>query len=200
MPPKTVGTSVALRATVHLGIDPGASGGLAVCVHLPGLKPRVGVANMPATRTDIWQWVSGGWYESLEPVLNAKEYGDVTTALQQSSYSISAVVEKVTGVTHKRFDTGASMFKFGTSYGELCMALVAASIPFQEVMARVWQKAYNLTPVSKDPKVSNARARAMHKNNLKAKAQQLFPEARVTLKTCDALLIMEYGRRHLFTG
>lgn len=157
---------------------------------------------MPATRTDLWQWVSGGWYESLHPALDSKNDADrhAMCILQNAHYTICAVVEKVTGVTHKRFDTGASMFKFGTSYGELCMALVAASIPFQEVMARVWQKVFNLPTVSKDPNVSNARARAMHKNNLKAKAQQLFPESRVTLKTCDALLIMEYGRRHLFTG
>ena len=34
------------------------------------------------------------------------------------------------------------------------------------------------------------------KNKLKAKAQQLFPGEKVTLATCDSLLIAEYGRKN----
>jgi hypothetical protein len=37
--------------------------------------------------------------------------------------------------------------------------------------------------------------KSQHKNALKMMALGMFPETKVTLKTCDALLIGEYGRR-----
>lgn len=75
-----------------------------------------------------------------------------------------------------------SMFTFGQGYGFLRGCLVSLRIPFEEVRPQQWQKALNLSPKG-------------DKNILKQKAQQLFPDQNVTLKTADALLIAEYGRR-----
>lgn len=82
----------------------------------------------------------------------------------------------------------SSTFKFGKNYGFLRGCLISLGIPFEEVLPRTWQKEFKM---SKDKNESNTE----WKNRLKGKAQQLFPNADITLKTCDALLIAEYGRR-----
>ena len=75
-----------------------------------------------------------------------------------------------------------SMFTFGRGYGFLRGCLVSYKIPFDEVTPSTWQKA--LGCMSKGDK-----------NIPKAKAQQLFPDLNITLKTADAVLIAEWGRR-----
>ena len=47
----------------------------------------------------------------------------------------------------------------------------------------------------KAAKSFNAREKTAWKNKLKAEAQRRFPDLRVTLKTCDALLILEVARK-----
>jgi len=81
-----------------------------------------------------------------------------------------------------------SMFSFGRNYGFLRGCLIAHGIPFEEVTPRTWQKTFGL-------KKAKGETPTAWKNRLKAKAQQLFPELKVTLATADALLIAEHGRR-----
>lgn len=76
----------------------------------------------------------------------------------------------------------ASAFKFGVGYGGLRMALVATGIPFDEVTPQKWQK------------VMQCRSGG-DKNVTKRRAQELFPEVKVTHAIADALLLAEYGRR-----
>ncbi len=85
---------------------------------------------------------------------------------------------------------GSAMFNFGKGYGHLQMALIALQIPTEDVTPNKWEKSYQLGTSGKFTKTE-------WKNRLKAKAQQLFPGLgkRITLATCDALLICEYGRR-----
>lgn len=74
------------------------------------------------------------------------------------------------------------MFKFGMGYGALRMALVACRIPFESVRPQVWQ--YRMGCMSRgDKRVT------------RAKAQQLFPDTKMTHAISDAILIAEYGRR-----
>jgi hypothetical protein len=75
-----------------------------------------------------------------------------------------------------------SAFTFGNGFGHLEMGLVAHGIPFERVRPQVWQKAMGC--LSKGDK-----------NITKRRAQELFPDCKVTHKTADALLIAEYGRR-----
>jgi len=97
-----------------------------------------------------------------------------------------AFIEKV----HSMPGNGvASMFKFGMNYGMLRLALIAAKIPFEEITPQHWQKEMKIQPKGKNESSTS------HKNKLKGKAQQLFPKAKLTLKTADALLIAEYCRR-----
>jgi len=62
--------------------------------------------------------------------------------------------------------------------------LSAFEIPFEEVRPQVWQGALGLGHKDKSQPPS------AWKNKLKSKAQLLFPEEHVTLKTADALLIL----------
>ncbi len=105
--------------SVFMGIDPGASGGIAV-VH-DGI---VEAASMPKTERDVWEWIN-----------------------RWSSPEMFAVIEKVggfIGVPHP----GSAMFKFGMSCGGLRMALTAAGVPYEDVTPQKWQKALGI-PVRK---------------------------------------------------
>jgi Holliday junction resolvasome RuvABC endonuclease subunit len=83
----------------------------------------------------------------------------------------------------------SSTFKFGVGYGGLRMALTAAGIPFDEVTPQLWQKALGVVKRAKTESKND------HKKKLLQKAQQLFPNVKITLKTADALLLAEYCRR-----
>lgn len=95
------------------------------------------------------------------------------------------LIEKVHSMTGQGVK---SMFTFGQHYGFLRGLLVAHRIPFEEVPPKTWQMSFGI-------KGGTGVSKTLHKNRLKQKAQNLFPDMRVTLKTCDALLIAEYGRR-----
>ena len=152
-----------MPSPVYIGIDPGASGGLA-CVHVDG---NCAAVPMPPTERDVWEWVTD--LSSWRPPF--------------------AVVEKVGGFIKGNPAPGSAMFRFGVSYGGLRMALVAAAVPFEEVTPQKWQKGLGITTRGKDE------TKTAFKNRLKQRAQQLFPGVKITLATCDAILIAEYCRR-----
>jgi len=77
---------------------------------------------------------------------------------------------------------------FARHCGHLEMALLSLGIKTNVVTPQKWQKAYQLGK-------SGEYTKSEWKNKLKAKAQQLFPKEKVTLKNADALLIAEYGRK-----
>lgn len=76
----------------------------------------------------------------------------------------------------------SSTFKFGANYGFYRGLLTGLAIPFETVPPQTWQR-YLRCLTGGD------------KNVTKSKAQELFPELKITHATADALLIAEYGRR-----
>lgn len=82
----------------------------------------------------------------------------------------------------------SSTFKFGTSYGMAKGLLVAAGIPHEEKTPSVWMRHMGLT----SPKGTS---KTDHKRKLKQRAQELWPDVKVTNKEADALLIAEFARR-----
>ncbi len=76
----------------------------------------------------------------------------------------------------------SSTFKFGRHYGFLRACLVAANIPHSEVAPATWQRAMGCLSGG-------------DKRFTRQRAQQLWPEARMTHATADAALIAEYCRR-----
>jgi hypothetical protein len=167
--------------TVYLGLDPGTGGGLAMISPRryrgdPG-KPFLEMRSTPAptTRGDLWKWIR---------------------AYAGDRYDVFAVIEKQTPrPTVWTDDTGvkSSVLKstcllYG-SYERMCMALTAASIPYEEVNPQLWQSALHISPRK------NGEVKSKWKSRLKAVAQQLFPRGGITLATADAVLLAEYGRR-----
>jgi Holliday junction resolvasome RuvABC endonuclease subunit len=89
-----------------------------------------------------------------------------------------AVLEKVSAMPGQGV---SSTFKFGASFGELKMALTAIYVPYTLVTPAKWQK--SLGCMSRGDK-----------NVTKTRAQQLYPTAKVTHATADALLMATYAK------
>lgn len=80
-------------------------------------------------------------------------------------------------------DGRSSLWKFARHYGHIEMALMAAKIPYRYVRPLEWQDEFDCR-TGGDKRVS------------KAKAQELFPDIKVTHAVADALLLAEYARRN----
>jgi len=76
----------------------------------------------------------------------------------------------------------SSTFKFGESFGFCQGVLVASGVRHEFVSPSKWQGALG------------CRSKG-DKNVTKARAQQLFPDVKVTHANADALLLAEYARR-----
>ena len=161
--------------SIYIGVDPGASGGLAVILTEAVLRTdrpidvRVEHSSMPSTEKDIWEW--------FQQFIN-----------NRSIRGIFAVIEKVQGYIGQR-QPGSAMFKFGYNAGMLHGFLTTARIPYEEITPQRWQKALGITPRKKKE------SRTVWKNRLKLKAQQLYPNEKITLAVADALLIATYCMR-----
>jgi len=82
---------------------------------------------------------------------------------------------------------GAAMIKLGIRYGEVRGVLAAFCFRVIELPPKAWQKTLGLGV----KKTYGTRWKA----HLKERAQALYPHLAVTLKTADALLILEAGKR-----
>jgi crossover junction endodeoxyribonuclease RuvC len=126
----------------------------------------VSIQSMPETCTDLANLIR-------EAKLTADENND----------DIVAYLEEV----HAMPGQGTvSMFTFGQGYGHLEQVLADFRIRTIKVRPSKWEKALSLT----DKKGTEKRE---HKNKLKQRAQELFPNIKVTLVNADALLISEYA-------
>jgi hypothetical protein len=74
----------------------------------------------------------------------------------------------------------ASTFKFGKGFGVLTASLIAFGVDFMEVSPQKWQKYWGCMTKG-------------NKNVSKARAQELFPDIKVTHKIADALLLAAYA-------
>lgn len=105
---------------------------------------------------------------------------EIVTALARSTPGeVFAIIESVHAMPGQGV---SSTFKFGQSYGFLLGLLTALSIPYETVTPRKWQS-YMGCLTRGDKNVS------------KSRAQELFPDVKVTHAIADAILIAEYNRR-----
>ncbi len=142
---------------VYLGIDPGASGGIAIVCQMERSRTTMAY-NMPETESD-----------TADILREYQQYAAITTCFIEAVHSMPKQ-----GV--------ASSFKFGRSYGFLRGLLIGLKIPFEEITPQTWQKEMNCRTGG-------------DKNVSKAKAQQLWPELKITHALADALLLAECARR-----
>lgn len=177
---------------VIIAIDPGASGGIAIC----DSQGTVSCHKRPET---------------------PKDTHDLIAAARDDAYinscGLFCYMEQVSGYAGEA-QPGSAMFNFGRGYGQLEGFLIALKIPFETVVASKWQRAIGVLPSgrqraiivpgmtesdkrSEKARVSkmNSQLKQAHKNRMKERAQRLFPHLKVTLATSDALLILDYGLR-----
>jgi predicted class III extradiol MEMO1 family dioxygenase len=94
-----------------------------------------------------------------------------------------AYVEKVSGYIGKAHPA-SRMFNFGVNFGVILGALHGLDSEVHLIRPQEWQKPLGL------PKRD---CRTEHKRELKRVAEKMFPNLKLTLKTCDAALILDYG-------
>lgn len=131
----------------------------------PGMAGGIAVLGRPQPERDVFEFLNNQYI--------------------LARWDIRAYLERVHSMPKQGV---ASSFTFGRNYGFLRGCLVALGIPFEEVTPQRWQRALGCL-------TKRGATRTQHKNAMKAKAQNLFPQLKVTLATADALLICEYGRR-----
>ncbi len=183
------------QSTVYVGVDPGVKGGIA-CIRNGQIAA---VAMQSLTLSGMWDW-----FRKFLPEPDRYKQQEGYSLYQQvasgkSRTSAFAVIEKVGGFigdsgegeeSKKRNRAAAhTMFTFGASFGGLRMCLVAAEIPFEEVLPRVWQRGLGIPARTKGESVVD------YKRRLKEVAQRLFPRQSITLATSDAILMAEFNRR-----
>jgi crossover junction endodeoxyribonuclease RuvC len=117
--------------------------------------------------------------------------GDLVELLREivaEGTEVVAFVEEVGGYVGKA-QPGSSAFKFGRNFGFILGVLQALKVRVELVRPQKWQKALSLG----FPR--GCASKTEWKNKLKASAQRLFPNIRLSLATADALLILDYARR-----
>lgn len=141
---------------LYLGIDNGASGGIAALTE-DGMVYRADP--MPPTDADLY---------ALLALFGSSAVKGRAVAMLEFAHSMP-----------KQGHNGA--FTYGRGYGAVQMALHAAWIPFDIVTPRKWQAAMGCLSGG-------------DKNVTKRRAQQLFPEEKITHALADALLLAAYCR------
>lgn len=123
--------------------------------------------------------------------------GEVIDVLEYNKLTEREIVETLSGykgdVTRVWIEKVASrpaqgvksVFTFGDNYGWWRGVITTLKFPFETVTSVKWQR--YLGCLSKGDK-----------NVTKQKAQQLFPDLKVTHAKADAILIAEFGRRLAF--
>lgn len=154
----------------YLAIDPGVSGGIAFNLETGGVnvkdKADAMAMGMPATDRDI-----------IDELRLICEYDD----------KIVAIIEDVPKYVGNNVP-GSSIFPLAYNVGFVRAALMTMNVPVILVKPQDWQKHFRLG-TKKDAGSTTA-----WKNKLKGEAQRRHPHLKVTLKTADSLLLLDFAR------
>ena len=155
--------------TTIVAIDPGASGGIAwVC---PGEKPCC--VPMPQTEGDLIARIK-----------------DIVARNVPTVFYLEDLVKHMgAGIP------ASTMAVYASNWGFIKGAIQYSGSPLHLVNPRTWAKSLGLGTASEGAGVTKAEVKRNWKNKLKARAQQLYPHLEITLKTADALLLLEYAIR-----
>lgn len=162
---------------IIVGIDPGQSGGIAK-LKQSGAVWVPSAIKMPETERDItdhlWSLYAESQNEGLE-IIAFLEQVQVMPAIRRIKTPQGEVRQEVNpGIT--------STANFMKGYGFLRGCLLTIGITLEDIRPQAWQKMLGCLTRG-------------NKNISKAKAQQLFPQMRITHANADCLLIAECGRR-----
>ena len=150
-----------------IGIDPGKSGGIAVYTG----GNTIEALPCPGSPGDM--------ADSVNSIVNNFAIDGIANS------NVSVAIENVHAFPT---DGRSSAFKFGTNFGTWLGICAANRLKVEFISPIVWMKKYREHIVYGDiPKDKSER-----KRHLKLLAISYFKDARVTLKTADAILIAKY--------
>ena len=152
----------------YIGIDPGASGGIAWSSPNGDRS-----APLPATLGDF-----------REQVFNILGEQGFFHAISETVCYLESPPKFVKAIP------GSAVFVMAQSFGRIEGVLAAFKVPTVTITPQAWQKAHGLG-------TRGEMTTTQWKNKLKARAQSLYPEERVTLATADALLIFNAASHRL---
>ena len=152
----------------YIGIDPGKSGGIAWSSPNGDRS-----APLPATLGDF-----------REQVFNILRVQGFFHAISETVCYLESPPKFVKAIP------GSAVFVMAQSFGRIEGVLAAFKVPTVTVTPQAWQKAHGLG-------TRGDMTTTQWKNKLKARAQSLYPEERVTLATADALLIFNAASHRL---
>ena len=161
-----------------IGIDCGKSGGVAVSgLRIDNVYQPCAAWPMPTTTADLFY-----------------ELALLKVQAETEQKSVVVYVEQVPKYVGKNIPSSTS-FVLGQNYGEVLGILTALKMETRLVAPQKWQKGVGVVRTKGSTPTE-------WKNKLKAEAQRRFPniKPRVTLKTADALLIMDYGLHNYGAG
>ncbi len=169
-----------MKNGLYIGIDPGSNtGGVAYIRTYVGFPDEVAAVKI----SDLTEKMTWELFKNIIRETTIDAY-------------VFCVIEKV----HSMPGQGvSSSFKFGGNYFGLRMALIGNSIPFDECSPQRWIMYYGMkkkiigTETDEKGKKENIlEAKTDWKRRLRQKAEQLFPEVKMTNYIADALLIANY--------
>lgn len=162
----------------YIGIDPGENGAIAM-INEYGYSLSIKING--ATDRDLWNVIS-----------KFENHGDGSPPVNTFA-CIELQTPRPTNIPDgkggwRQTILASTCILYGR-FQQAVAFLIAAGIPFEIVPPKRWQQGLNIPAKPKGMKDPQ------WKNVLKSKAQQLFPEEKVTLANADALLLAEYCRR-----
>ena len=122
------------------------------------------------------------WTASFKDATDKDIYETMRDAVVYAGFEHAASTAMIEQVASSPQMGVKSAFTFGEGFGKLVMLMTALEIPFERVRPLKWQTALGCKTGG-------------DKNITKRKAQELFPEIKITHANADALLIAEYCRR-----
>lgn len=160
-----------MNLVLIMAIDPGKSG--AIAIQPNGVPPNV----MPLGQTP---------YDILRQLTTMPALPEEGIEMRRICF-----LEAVSGYIGKA-QPASSAFKFGHSYGVIEGLLTALGIEIHKIRPQKWQKSLSALSRPGEPKPA-------HKRRLRALALERYPQLRskITLTTCDALLILSFARKEI---
>lgn len=149
-----------------IGIDPGSSGALVAIIETGEIKV---LRFSKSTDKDIWDF------------LNALAFDYECKCIKEKVWAMPATNEDGT----KRGMGAMTSFVFGENNGFIRGLLVAAGIPYEEKIPQTWQKSFGM-------KKDKGEAQPSYKKRLRMKAEQLYPNIKMTADVADGLLIAHF--------
>lgn len=155
---------------IIIGIDPGANSGAIAWRDGNGTSH---VRNMPETPRGI-----------VDLIREIEDEVDDNGIIRPSTDFVCYLEDVGKGVPGQ---SSSATAKFARHNGHLEMALICEGIKIEKVLPQKWMSGLGIG------KSKDCASKTEWKNRLKQKAEELYPQFKVTLKNSDALLILHHA-------